>query len=872
MNPFREITLGEEIFRELDNNSYLHELYENILFNYSCRLFKLPNFIDREINIDDALRFADLLSKSTGTQQSDNHKLWGQEIVALLNYIYPQDEKIKFFMGSVLSSAGNYRGLSLMLPTYKEVSLFDRIYSEYHMKYLSIPAEPEERFFPAQKMVYDKLTEKCFSYSAPTSMGKSFMMRMFIKKQVMEGVNQNFALVVPTKALINEVSSKLIDDLKDLLKERNYRVLTAANGNELDAHRNFIFVVTPERLLYMMISNPEFKLDYLFIDEAHKISAKDKRSAFYYKIVDMLTMQHPQPHFIFASPNIPNPEVFLDLVQYGECHEYAEKNKLASSYAPVSQLKYMIDFVDLEVHSYNSRKRTFDYLTKLNENMKLQDVVSYIGKDSQNIVYCSSKNNAIQFAREYGRKFDNKIDNKELNSLAKDIRNEVHGDYYLAELVEQGIAYHIGYLPTDIRMRLEELYREGLIKTIFCTSTLIEGVNLPADNLFITSYKSGLSKFSEVDFKNLIGRVGRIKYNLYGNVFITRLEDNMKKEDFIELVKTEVPRQELSVVSSLSGPQKERIVQALLNGSLEFDRHPKDQSADDYDLMRKFALILIKDIVNDRNSRVKMEFSDYLSKDNIEQIQSVFANKPIQPDNDINVSIDQTENLVSAIASGMCYPAFSEETGANYADAVSFMERLCGIFKWDLYEKATLGKRNKDGNHAQLRWYIVIMLQWMKGYGLSNIISESIKDKKENNRSVEIRYREWEPYNGTRIHKNIVIADTLEAIEEIVLFRISNYFLKFSEEYKRQHGITGHMENDWYEYVEYGTTNKLRILLQSSGFSREASTYIRKNAVEYIVQTNQGPKLKRTILECGSKLVKKEASEILYNIPELFIN
>ena len=66
----------------------------------------------------------------------------------------------------------------------------------------------------------------------------------------------------------------------------------------------------------------------------------------------------------------------------------------------------------------------------------------------------------------------------------------------------------------------------------------------------------------------------------------------------------------------------------------------------DHDLMRKFALILIKDIVKNRNSRVKNEFSELLTEKNIEHIQSIFANKKVQPDNDINVSIDQTENLM----------------------------------------------------------------------------------------------------------------------------------------------------------------------------------------------------------------------------------
>ncbi len=64
-------------------------------------------------------------------------------------------------------------------------------------------------------------------------------------------------------------------------------------------------------------------------------------------------------------------------------------------------------------------------------------------------------------------------------------------------------------------MRIEELFREGEIKTIFCTSTLVEGINLPADNLFVTSYKNGRSNMTPVNFRNLVGRVGRIEYNVH---------------------------------------------------------------------------------------------------------------------------------------------------------------------------------------------------------------------------------------------------------------------------------------------------------------------------------------------------------------------
>lgn len=94
-------------------------------------------------------------------------------------------------------------------------------------------------------------------------------------------------------------------------------------------------------------------------------------------------------------------------------------------------------------------------------------------------------------------------------------------------------------------------------------------------------------------------------------------------------------------------------------------------------------------------------------------------------------------------------------------------------------------------------------------------------------------YYNYQPleYEDSTFHRNIVISQTLEAIERIILFSISNYFLKFSEAYKKYHKIEGDMPNDWYEYLEYGTTNSLSIMFQRRGFSRETATYIRKNVI-----------------------------------------
>ena len=134
-------------------------------------------------------------------------------------------------------------------------------------------------FFEPQKEIFNNFESSYFSYSAPTSLGKSFVMQMFIKEKITSGENCNFAIIVPSKALINEVSSNLTDALKDLLSENDYKIVTSAGASALEeVDKHFIFVMTPERFMYLMILFSEIYIDYLFIDEAHKITKKDSRS------------------------------------------------------------------------------------------------------------------------------------------------------------------------------------------------------------------------------------------------------------------------------------------------------------------------------------------------------------------------------------------------------------------------------------------------------------------------------------------------------------------------------------------------------------------------------------------------------------------
>lgn len=896
-------TLGSAIFADIDSNAYLGKLYARLLKGYGMHVFNMDQRQHAELYTvkekADILRFADILSKSNDPEKADSHKIWAQEIVILMNEIYPDDSLVKLYAGDVFSSLGNHKGLELVNKEYSEPNALEEIFAQFRSDYLAIPAEPGEHFFGEQKNAYDHLTDDCFSYSAPTSMGKSFIMRMFIKDEIMNGAQKNYALIVLTKALINEVRAKVIDDLGgekntekiNYLSRHNYSVVTAASDIALeDENRNFILVMTPERLLYLLIAKSRFDLDYLFIDEAHKLSGKNSRAPFYYKVVDKLVHRQKKPHFIFASPNIPNPQVYLQLMLNAE---EGDKDALAITYSPVVQIKFLIDLKKGRIEVYNEHAPEDECRIRLldvhDSNIDVNDFLLAIETQNhrlpkeerrQSIVYYNGRDKAISAAHAFFEivKPNGPRNDPLLDALSKDIRAEVHQWYYLAEMVRYGIAYHIGYLPGSIRARIEELFKSGNITVMFCTSTLLEGVNLPADNLFIMENKIFLSKMNTIDFRNLIGRVGRISFNLYGNVyFVAERNSKITIDDYVRMLGQTIPEQSLSIATDskvLKKVEKQYVADILKSGKSEIPRRVNAdgdalQSEESYEMMRRFATILQGDIVHNRNTLVRQEFSDFLTPADEEFIRDSFKDAEVKPDDDINTSVDQTRSLVAAIRrerNPLHYPNLVDGK-FRYDDVVVFLDELAEVFNWEEYEASTIGKPSLR------RWYAVILCQWMEGGGLKFIMDRALEYHEQHPQPFWInKYGPPGTYNPrSQEHQNIVFGDTLEVIENIILYSISNYFLRFSNEYRNIMGDEALNRNNWYEYVEFGTTNPLTILLQRSGFTRESARYIKEHR-EYVIRDGSTGDLKLSpaLAQCDNTDVRSEVIYIRQNSPEIF--
>ena len=371
-----------------------------------------------------------------------------------------------------------------------------------------------------------------------------------------------------------------------------------------------------------------------------------------------------------------------------------------------------------------------------------------------------------------------------------------------------------------------------------------------------------------------LSRLNRCCPKKYDTFMISDETRNNKQDVYLDKLKSGIPDQHLSLVQDLKPKHKKRIIEILLSGSSVIDKYNDDQPEEEYIMMRKFGLILLKDILHDNDSLIQQEFRKYMKDGDEEKIKNIFSQYTPIIDSDINISLDQTRKLRAAISadSTFAYPLPESNGSFNVDEVFGFLIRLGDIFDWKRYEYSTLGKCDEDGDYTKLRWYAVILVQWMEGKGLNYIMRRAVEYQERHPEKFWINRYTKQYYDKNSLeHRNIVFANTLEVIENVILFSISNYFLRFSNEYKRVHGEKSLNRNNWYEYVEYGTTNEVTIQLQRYGFSRESATYIKAHPQYFTVDGEGNVHVKNDLENCGDNEVVQQIPDIRFNTPELFV-
>lgn len=410
--------------------------------------------------------------------------------------------------------------LNYMGVFYKDVrlnSLEEVIFGQYKNY---IRDTYDEYYTPVQADIVKNISEaNCFSFSAPTSTGKSFVFRNLIEK-----CSNDTVVVVPSRALINEYYLRLCE----LIPDKSINILTFIDKiNTAKAKRN-IFVVTPERCRDLFKQKDSFNVDLFLFDEAQLSDEDSTRGLFYDSIVRRCYKAYPEAKFVFAHPFINNPEAQLvknHLRNKVAAKLYEQKN-VGQMYFCVDNDNVFYHFgIDKTIMGTQKIKCSFDPIKKCINNGG--SVLFYVSKSK---IYNKS------FLNEYGQYIDlcEEIDEDKINYYINGLKSFTGGDtiankdHYsqMISLLKRGIVTHHGSLPLQSRSIIEQYTRDGFCKLCFATSTLEQGINMPFDIVVIDRFEAS----KPLEMKNLIGRAGRSSENVkfdYGYVIVSK--SNMSK-------------------------------------------------------------------------------------------------------------------------------------------------------------------------------------------------------------------------------------------------------------------------------------------------------------------------------------------------------
>ncbi len=670
-----------------------------------------------------------------------------------------------------------------------------------------------------QKEVYDSFGDsKVLSISAPTSAGKSFVLMQLIKELIEKNHLAKVAYIIPTRALIQQVEF----DVRNLLKKNNIvaDVSSIPIKPECWDSMSCIMVFTQERLQWLINENQDIYFDLVIIDEAQKIG-DGARGVLLQQVVQQIAC-NSNVRFLFASPMSENPDALIKIVDNSE--GLANNGKQVISDIPtVNQNLIWVCKAGAGTSEWNlklfSDGKDFDLghitTTRITQiNARLPILSFALSSEKGNLIYCNGAAEAEKVAIQLSslvraQKQDLSVSNK-VQELIKLVKKVVHPNYALAKVLKSGVAFHYGNMPLGIRNEIEELFKLGDITFLVCTSTLVEGVNLPAKSIFMRGPQKGKNiPMSQMDFWNLAGRAGRQGKEFQGNIICLDATDD-------SAWKIGVPkeRKKYHIKTTV-----DEVVESSANELISYiERIDETENADArFDYAYTYFL------------------TNYFAYNRI-------ANSPL-----VNLySEDFCENLDNTIEKALSHIDLpSEILSKNQGVNPICQQRLLDYFKCykedikelippfpeddDAQDKYMhiIGRISKyiTGDPHQLNYSrSILVTNWMRGYGLARIISDNIK---------------WNEKQNTKKSVAAIIRDTMREIEEYARFK----FLKYTTCYLdvlRFYLITL-QRSDLLEsipqlslWLEFGASQTTQISLMSMGLTRMTALEI----AELMIDTN----------------------------------
>ncbi len=376
----------------------------------------------------------------------------------------------------------------------EDKNVFTEFAAAYNMNFYG-----NKVFFTAEqkKLIdfYNERNEDSVSIVAPTSYGKTDLIINTIKNNI----RKNICVITPRKSLLTQTKSRVLQE-KDL---KRIKVITHPEMyNKYDNH--IVAVMTQERVLRFLKKESNFSFDYVIIDEAHGLLHDDERNILLASVIMILSKRNSNTIFKYLTPFLCDPSNikvrYTDLsIEPFQVNEYIKTENIY-----LAELRHG---KEKQLSLYDQFLNKYYSVSDLADTNELGFVHSHAG--GKNIVYFNKPKDIEEFVENIINTYG-EIESAMLEEACKNIAEYIHPKYRLINALKHGVIYHHGDVPESVRGYIEKLYAECKeIRYVITSSTLLEGVNLPADKMFILDNKKGNANLSPSDFKNLIGRVCR---------------------------------------------------------------------------------------------------------------------------------------------------------------------------------------------------------------------------------------------------------------------------------------------------------------------------------------------------------------------------
>lgn len=470
-----------------------------------------------------AYKIAAIISENCSTQYDQINKI--------TQYIMISSGQLPVIKKNISDGNTDY------FSTYKESEiffnplLFKNVIEKQALNKLPLVFDGEPVFLTdfQSKTFKDLVNGKSISLSAPTSSGKSFLLIAYLAKKFSDQNKLMVVYIVPTRALISQVQR----DFKAGFVKFGVSGVAISSSTASQSKTKIIpkklFVLTQERF-HNLLFDADFSenINVLIIDEAQKV-ADISRGILLEEVIDEAIKRNSEMQKIFLSPFIKNPEKFAKMFHLDALQ--TEKTKVAPVSQNILRLNITADkyHINLSTAEFENEIRITDGTVDNNGIAKdtshwqlLWAAKKFSG--NYNIAYCNSPRMCVPAALSFAATLPEQND-PDIEEFINFLKEQIHADYFLIECLRKGVAYHYGKMPTQIRSIVENLFKNKKLKYVFCTSTLLEGVNLPAQNIFIYKPRQGREPMNRLNFWNLAGRAGRLLQDYYGNIFCINVED-----------------------------------------------------------------------------------------------------------------------------------------------------------------------------------------------------------------------------------------------------------------------------------------------------------------------------------------------------------